>query len=183
MNFFTKHRVLLWILTGLLVVALSVLGSVIYFTWMEQEKIETMQVCSSSCQMLEMELGLDASQNAQLEQILERFREPSEALVSSLRDTRMALMVELRKEQPDTAQIRLLTEEIGANQTSLTALAATQYLQIRSICSPEQQERLCDVYCDLFGCPRAGMGHGKKQDQDQGSGQGQHRHRKGKTWD
>lgn len=84
-------------------------------------------------------------------------------------------MEELQSDTPDTLHILQLSEELGATQTRMTILAASQYMRIRSICNPDQQQALSNVYCDLFGCPRIGMG------QDQG--QGQHRHRNGKAWD
>ncbi|MFH1297086.1 MAG: hypothetical protein ABIJ04_07430 [Bacteroidota bacterium] len=169
MNFFTKYRVVTWILAGILVVALSALGSVIYYTWKAQKSIEAIPECTSSCQMLISSLDFTSSQNENLEEILDRFSDTSAVLVSFLREHRMALMHELQKEQPDTLRIRLLTGELGHDHTLLISLAASQYLQIRKICDSSQQLKLSDFYCDMFGCPRL----------EQGKGQGKHRHRHG----
>ncbi|MBL7137826.1 MAG: periplasmic heavy metal sensor [Bacteroidales bacterium] len=170
MNFFTKYRVVTWILAGILAVALSALGTIIYQTWKETKAIEEIPACISSCMMLTSVLEFNASQNENLEKILDRFSDTSAALVSSLREHRMALMNELQKEHPDSLRIRILTGEIGSAQAMLTSLAASQYLQIRKICDSSQQLKLSDFYCDMFGCPRVEMR----------KGQGQHRHRKGK---
>ncbi len=180
MNSLTKYRVVTLGLAGLLLVTLSALGSILCRTWMKTKPIEKMEACTSSCQMLTMELELDPAQNAGLEAILDRYSDTSAVLLNALRENRMALLEELRKEPPDSLRIRILTGEIGLNQTLLTRLAASQYLQIRGICSPEQQEKLCNVYCDLFGCPRQGMDvpRGKEKEQEQGQGK-QHRYRHG----
>lgn len=176
MNFFIRHKVVIWILSGILIVTLSVLGSVIYFTWKEQVEIEHMPECTTSCQMMMTALDFMPSQRAELDDILNRYRDTSEALMNSLREDRLALMDELQKEYPDTLQLRLLTEDIGNLQALLTSLAAHQYLQIREICDSSQQVKLSDFYCDMFGCPRVGMGQG----QGNGKGHGQHRHGNGK---
>jgi len=175
MNFFIRNRVVIWILVGLLIITLSILGSMIYHTWAEPEESNDPSVCSSSCQMLSGELELDRAQQEQMDEILIHFRDSSAALVAELRRTRFTLMEELQSDTPDTLHILQLSEELGATQTRMTILAASQYMRIRSICNPDQQQALSNVYCDLFGCPRIGMG------QDQG--QGQHRHRNGKAWD
>ncbi|MFH1159595.1 MAG: periplasmic heavy metal sensor [bacterium] len=176
MNSFPKYKIATRILAGLLILALSALGSMIYHTWFEEKQPSALPACTSSCQILVSELDLDSSQNAKLERILDQYNEPAEALVDALRESRMALMEELRKDSVDTLRIRSLANEIGAGQALLTRLASDQYLQIRMICDSSQQRMLSEVYCDLFGCPRQGMGmqHGN------GKGQGkQHRFRHG----
>lgn len=174
MNFFTKYRIIAWILAGLLILAMSALGSVIYHVWLRTEVVTEVQTCSSTCRMMTVEIGFDDSQNTALHGILEEHRDTSEILLAALEKNRIALMEELRNELPDTTKIRLLAWDIGRNQASLTALAAAQYLKIRSICSPEQRIKLSDIYCDLFGCPRLGIKPGEDN--------GQHRHRFGKPW-
>jgi Spy/CpxP family protein refolding chaperone len=123
--------------------------------------------------MLSSELELTGDQQEQMDDILNHFRDSSATLVSELRQNRLALMEELQSDLPDTLRMLQLSEEIGKTQARMTRLAASQYLHIRSICDPEQQQALSNVYCDLFGCPRVEMKHG----------QGQHRHRNGKAWE
>jgi len=161
MNFFSRHKVIIWILAGLLIITLSILGSMIYYTWTETEEEIARQGCSSSCQMLFDELDLDAAQNEEMEQILDHFRDSSAALITELRHHRLALMEELQKDDPDSLKIRVCSKELGATQARMTNLAASQYLRIRTICTPDQQQKLSNIYCDLFGCPR--IGYGKRE--------------------
>lgn len=175
MNFFIRNRVLIWILAGLLIITLSILGSLIYHTWTEPEKVVLQSGCSSSCKMLFSELELDSGQQAEMDQILDHFRDSSTNLVVEMRHLRLLLLDELQKEVPDTLQISALSKELGDIQTRMIRITAKQYLQIRSICNPDQQQQLSNVYCDLFGCPRVE----KNQEQKQG----QHHYRHGKTWE
>ncbi len=169
MNIFSSHKVIIWILTGSLIVTLSILGSLIYHTWAQTEEPIAQTGCSSSCMMLFDELELDASQQREIENILDHYRDTSALLVSELRQCRLTLMEELQNDDPDSLEIILLSEDLGAYQARMTRLAASQYLQIRTICKPDQRQKLSNVYCDLFGCPRLEMGQGH----------GQQRHRRG----
>jgi len=166
MNFFLRNRVIIWILGGLLIITLSVLASMVYHTWTEPEEVMSQPGCTSSCQMLFSELELNADQQEQMDDILNHFRDSSAALVTELRQSRLALMEELRSDLPDTLHIMQVSEEIGKTQTRMTRLAANQYLHIRSICNPEQRQALSNVYCDLFGCPRVGKGQGENCDEN-----------------
>ncbi|MBE0647449.1 MAG: periplasmic heavy metal sensor [Bacteroidales bacterium] len=162
MNFFLRNRAVIWVLAGLLIITMSVLASMVYHTWTEPEEVVSQPGCSSSCQMLSNELELTGDQQEQMDTILNHFRDSSSALVSELRQSRLALMEELQSDLPDTLRILQLSEEIGAVQSRMTRLAASQYLHIRSICDPEQQQALSNVYCDLFGCPRVNRGQGEE---------------------
>jgi len=174
MNFFSRHKVIIWILTGLLIITFSILGSLIYHTWAAPKKAGAQQGCSISCLMLFNELDLDATQQEELEKILDHFSDSSATLISNLRQHRLTLMEELQKDNPDSLRILLLSEELGDLQALMTNQAVSQYLQIRAICNPDQMHRLTNVYCDLFGCSRIKMGKG------QGQGQEQHRYRNGR---
>ncbi|NQT78162.1 MAG: periplasmic heavy metal sensor [Bacteroidetes bacterium] len=163
MNIFSNHKVIIWILAGSLIVILSILGSLIYHTGVESEEVITQAGCSSSCMMLFDELDLDASQQREIENILDQFRDTSATLVSELRQCRLALMEELQNDNPDSLEIILLSEELGSFQARMTMLASSQYLHIKTICTPDQRQKLSNVYCDLFGCPRLEKGQGQGQ--------------------
>ncbi len=173
----TKYRILAWILGLLLVLALSILGSIIYHTWMEEETCPTVQAADSSGMRLRYQLGLGENQHRQMKSIMNNFRDSSSCLLDTLREIRITLMDELSKSEPDTAILSRLALEIGNFQTLITRQAVFQYLEIRAICTPEQQLRLSDMYCDKLGCPRMVM---DKQNNDQYRNQHRHQYRKDK---
>ena len=168
MKIFNSHKVIIWILAGSLIVTFSILGSLIYHTWAKPQEPITQQGCSSSCLMLFDELDLDADQQSEIENILDHYRDTSAVLVSELRQCRLSLMEELQNDDPDSLEIILLSEELGAFQARMTRMAASQYLQIRAICKPDQLQKLSNVYCDLFGCPRLQMGQGQQRHRHRG---------------
>ncbi|MBN1199360.1 MAG: periplasmic heavy metal sensor, partial [Bacteroidales bacterium] len=113
MNFFIRNNLLIWILGGLLIITLSVLGSMIYHTWSQPEKVVSLPGCNSSCQMLFSNLELNPEQQDELDRILDHFRDSSTLVVSEMRQLRQQLMDELRKDIPDTLQILSLSEKLG----------------------------------------------------------------------
>jgi len=171
MNFFIKTKIWIWILAGLLIISWSVLGSMIYHTWTEPEPaMPQPSGCNGSCMMLFGELGLDTGQQAAMDQILDQFRDSSTVLVTSMRNLRLLLLNELEKENPDSLQLVHLSEELGDIQTRMIQISAEQYLQIRSICNPSQQQSLSNVYYQLFGCRGPEGSQGMKQEHNR------HRH-------
>ena len=170
MNSFSRHKVIIWILAGSLIITLSILGSLIYHTWAEPEELIGKAACSTSCVRLFDELDLDEAQHDEIEKILDHYKDTSATLITELRQRRLALMEELQNDDPDSLRIFILSEELGAIQVRMTKQATSQYLQIRAICKPGQRQKLSNVYCDLFGCSRVKMGKGQ--------GQGQHRNRR-----
>ena len=154
MNFFNRQKVIIWILAGFLVITLSILGSMIYFTWSEPEEVVVKPACSSSCMMMFEELDLDAAQHEEVEQVLAHYRDSSAILIKELRQQRLTLMEELQKDDPDRLKICVWSEKLGKTQARMTNLASSQYLQIRAICTPEQRQKLSNIYCDIFGCSR-----------------------------
>ena len=154
MNFFSRQQVIIWILAGLLVITLSILGSMIYYSWSETEEIAPKQACSSTCMMMFEELALDSTQNEAIEMILTHYSDSSAILITELRQQRLILMEELQQDDPDRQKLWVLSDELGEIQTRMTMLAASQYLQIRSVCTPEQRQQLSNIYCDIFGCSR-----------------------------
>lgn len=171
MNIFSNHKAIIWILAGSLILSLSILGSFIYHTHMQPTGVVTKQECSGSCMMLFDELDLDATQQREIEIILDQYRDTSSTLVSALRQCRLDLMAELQKDDPDSVEIILLSEELGAFQARMTMLASSQYLQIKTVCTPDQRHQLSNVYCDLFGCPRLKKGQGQGQQRYRHGGQ------------
>jgi Spy/CpxP family protein refolding chaperone len=175
MKTIATYRILAWSFGLLLILALSVLGSVLYHTRIGEKTCETSHATDSSGMFMRQQLGLSENQHQQMESIMLEFRDSSFRLLETLRGTRITLMDELAKPEPDSATLSRLASEIGTLQTQITRQAALQYLRIRSICTPDQQLRLSDIYCDRLGCPRMGMG---KQNDDQH--RNQHRHQYGK---
>ncbi len=158
MNFFIKNQVITWILAGLLVVSLSILGTLIYSRFRQPVPGTDESGCGARCALLSSELGLSAAQAERIDRIREGHRSTAMTIADSLKSTRSDLVTELGRDIPDTLRLRQLAQRIGMFQARLTDLTVDQYLMIRQECTPEQQEKLSSLYYEIMGCCPAGEG-------------------------
>ena len=159
MNFFQKNKIIIWILAGLLIVALSALGTMVYHTWQGSISPPVTGQCSRNCSLLSEELGLSAEQEQNIKRIQAECRQTGIATADSLRLKRSELVSELSREVPDTIHLRKLALTIGQLQSQLTDNTIDLYLQINRECSPSQREKLSSLFYELMGCCKQGEGN------------------------
>jgi Spy/CpxP family protein refolding chaperone len=162
MNFFQKNNIIIWILTGLLIAALSAVGTMAYHHWLAPAPVSTAKPCSGNCDLLSEELGLTAEQQKKIGEIRMNCRNTGMAISDSLRSMRSELLTELSKELPDTIQLRLIADRIGKLQAQLTNRTIDQYLKISKECTPEQREKLSSLYFEMMGCSKHDEAKGMK---------------------
>jgi Spy/CpxP family protein refolding chaperone len=158
MNFFRKNTIIIWILSAMLIITLSALGTMIFHDKCKRLTQQETKDCGMRCNLLTEELGLSESQAKSVDMIRARHRQATMATADSLRFSRSALVTELGRETPDTLRLRQLSRSIGGLQTQLVDQTIDQYLRIRKECTPEQQEKLSSLYYELMGCCPAGEG-------------------------
>lgn len=162
MNFFQKDKVIIWVLAGLLIIALSALGTMVYDRWYAPVSTSTVKPCGEKCNLLSEELGLSAEQEQKVEQIRTTCRITGMAISDSLQINRSNLVKELSKEIPDTIHLRQIAQRIGQLQSQLTNQTINRYLKISKVCTPEQREKLSSLYFEMMGCCKQGEGKGMK---------------------
>jgi len=162
MYIFQKNRTIIWILTGLLIAALSALGTMVYRHWHAHLPYATEKSCNDDCDFLSEELGLTAEQKKKIGEIRINCRNHGMAISDSLRVLRSGLLTELSREVPDTFHLRLIAGRIGVLQEQLTNRTIDQYLKISKECTPEQRGKLSLLYYEMMGCCKHGEEKGMK---------------------
>lgn len=153
MNIFTKNRLVFWLLIILVLINISALVSFYYFTRKPAVQAECCSAGDRSQRALTMELGLTPDQGSEVERILSRYREDTRFLADELMKTRRMMLGELSAEHPDTAQIHLRIKEITTLQGEIQLKNVRQYLDLKAVCTPDQAQRLSNLYHELYGCP------------------------------
>jgi Spy/CpxP family protein refolding chaperone len=156
MNIFQKNRMIIWILSGLLIAALSALGTMVYHHRLAPGLFTTEKSCDGNCDLLTEELGLTAVQKKNIGEIRMNCRSNGMAISDSLRHMRSDLLTELSREEPDTMKLRSIAGMIGNLQAQLTNRTIDQYLKISKECTPEQREKLSLLYFEMMGCCKRG---------------------------
>ena len=151
MNYFDKHKILIWVVVFFLVINVSALVTFfVYFSGSGRQVMEPPagQTCGQFCRKLE----LTAEQTKTVEVIQAEFREKSEPLISQIKETRRMMLQELSKETPDTSLVNRYADSIGELHKQLQKAAAGQFLALKTVCNPEQCRKLSDMYFELYGC-------------------------------
>jgi len=70
----------------------------------------------------------------------------SRPVIDQLHLKRRELLSQLAAEVVDTARVNLLAEKIGGLHAELKKISASHYMELRKLCTPEQQEQLLQFY-------------------------------------
>ncbi len=159
MNFFSKNKVVFWLLVFLVVLNLSALATFIIFFSTSSPGPNEMtpgKSCSNFCR----ELSLTPDQSAKVSPVLAKYRNQTDPVSASIRDQRLLVLDELAKDDPDTLLLSQYTRNISSLQEQLQKASIHQYFELKKICTPDQCRKLTSLYSELYGCKECGMGKG-----------------------
>lgn len=156
MNIFLKNRMIIWILTGLLIAALTALVTLVCQHRLVTGRSPIEKTCEKDCDFLSDELELTVEQKGKIGEIRVNCRNNGRVISDSLRFMRTCLLAELSKALPDTLQLRSIAGKIGLLQVQLTNRTIDQYLKISKECTPKQREKLSLLYYEMMGCCKHG---------------------------
>ncbi|MDP1621388.1 MAG: hypothetical protein Q8M08_03525 [Bacteroidales bacterium] len=173
MNFFSKNKIIFWLLIFLVVVNLSILVTFLVF-YSKGILPMSNQLPDKPGFALSKALSLTPVQSDQVEVLLTGHKTLSAPLRDSIREYRTLLLEELADKDPDTNLITNYIERIGKFQRVMQKASVAQYMALKEICTADQCQNLSSLYYELFGYEGPGKGMGK------GNGKGKmHRYRRG----
>jgi Spy/CpxP family protein refolding chaperone len=155
MNFFSKNRMVFWVLMILVVINISALVSFLFFT-----RTRPATPCCSpeeqQCVAFRDELNLSPDQTLKVNDINKNYTLFAEPVANSIKEARAAILTELEKEVPDTLRLNVLTNQLALLQLKIQKENIKQFSALKRVCTPEQAQRLSALYRDLYGCPMQG---------------------------
>ena len=104
-------------------------------------------------------LELNQKQTNDFSEIESLYRNKMHDYMQQLDSIDLALLDELKKENPNILKLDSLAAEAGRIQTRLKKTTAHHFLAIKKLCNPEQKERFNKIIKDLNKFKR-GQGHG-----------------------
>jgi Spy/CpxP family protein refolding chaperone len=163
MNFFSKNRLVFWLMIFLVVVNISAFITFIVF-FLRNPAPSAQDRQGNPGNSFRHELSLSPSQSGKVNSILADYRTATEPVAADIRDYRAQILGELAKEKPDTALLNSISEEVCQLQKQLQKASVKQYMALKEICNPEQCKKLSALYYEMYGCQgqcKAMMGKGK----------------------
>ena len=154
MNYFTKKRLIIWTVIILVVLNISTLATFLYERKLNcapppvQSASENQRFREINWFMRE-DLGLNPSQTNKIYRLRRENYLDSKKILVSLDEKRKEMLTELQKENPDQQKLDQIAVEIGNLHRDLKKVTIQYFLNIKKICSPEQQVKLNKLFRDM----------------------------------
>jgi Spy/CpxP family protein refolding chaperone len=171
MDLFTKNRFTGWVIVILVclnVATLATLWWVLYHQPIPQRPPE--QRPEDVQRFLEKELSLTPEQAERFRESRRRHAERSQAVRDQVLELRKDMIMAILADTPDTALAGQLADRIGALQMETDRLLVSHFMELQSICRPEQRERLRYLMHDLLEMMKP-EGEGRPPGPDRPEGQ------------
>lgn len=153
MNATNKYRILIWIIVILVATNLSTIGSFYYHRMTEAEtKLEGQNAIPGEqrTRFFRDELNLDADQLNQFREINRTFNRTARAIEMNLARLREDLITELGTQNPDSTRLDQMAIAVGNNHRELKQVTTNFYLDMKKICTAEQQVKLHEIFQSML---------------------------------
>ncbi len=168
-----NKRILIWIIVILAATNLSTIGSFYYQQIAEKEDVEVKRAEQTAMpgeqrtHFFREQLNLDDDQLGLFREINRTFNRTARSIETDLSFLRTAVVDELQTANPDSARLDSLATAIGNNHRKLKQVTIAFYLDMKKICTPEQQAKLYGIFRstlneeDQVNLPKPGYRHGR----------------------
>ena len=162
-----RSRFLTWALIVLLVMNLFALGTILFHLRNDKPVAGILppKRPESAQQIIMQELHLSPEQFQLFREYRHQFMVESREIVSELDYQRQLMLDKLAEQEPDTSELNRIAANIGNLHKQLKEETIRNFLDLKSICTPEQQDKLDRLFqnmMDMEGPFRRGSGQGRK---------------------
>jgi len=170
-----KTKLLIWSVVLLLVLNITTIGTILYHNNKENVNSKTIVINSEGNNMLNgrffrQTLSFDEKQMDVFRTANREFRPNANRIILKIDSLKTEMFAELKKSQSDTNKLDQLSRDTGILHAELKRETNRFYLKIKTVCTPEQLEKLQITFTPLFRnepCNGDGMnrqGKGKCQE-------------------
>ncbi len=173
-----KTNILVWAVILLALLNIATIGTIIYHNVHENDDQVSVVLDTQSGTMLngrfmKQEMNFDENQMEKFRTARQKFQPEANQIIVSIDFLKAEMFNELNKNTTDSLKLDKLSQEIGALHAKLKENTAVFYLEIKSICKPDQRKQLESIFTPLFYDENSNHGQGN------GNGGGRHRHGNG----
>ncbi len=158
-----KYRILIWLVVILFAMNLATIGSLIYQTRKsrlpESRATEDIGVATSDqgARFFRDQLELGPDQMVRFRDANREYNRKTHRLARDLEMLRVEMVSEMTGAHPDTVLLNSVSREIGNRHRELKQLTAAYYLEMRACCTPEQKEKLDEIFLKMVGQDNPGQ--------------------------
>jgi Spy/CpxP family protein refolding chaperone len=173
-----KHNLMVWAIVALAVMNISTLVTILYHQHqsgknetglLQDPKQLEANAGKFSGRYFRDQLNLTNEQMEKFREINSVFRIKARDITIELALKRKQMLVEMAALKNDTSKLNALSDSIGHLHSNLKKITYHYYLEIKSICNPEQQRKLEQLFGEMFtndapmGFPGRGGPRGRQQ--------------------
>ncbi len=154
-----RNRWMVWAIVFLAVMNITTFLTIIY----ERNKVDNEEVVSEPNQVqsensslaysgryFRDQLSLSRDQMNRFIEFNPYFRQQVRSINLNMDRQRHQMLIELAKQNCDTSKLNVLSDSIGALHANLKKVTCKFYLDIKNICNLQQQEKLEQIFDEMF---------------------------------
>ncbi len=156
MNYFTKRRILIWIIILLSAINISAVSTIVYHvyfqndneTFVDEAPIDVPR--SRLGRFFRDELQLTPEQHNEFRRLRQQYHQNTWNITHTMRGKRLEILKEMSKQKPDTLYLHQLAKDIGLLHTELKMETCRFYLDMKQQCTPDQQQKLFRIFKSMI---------------------------------
>jgi hypothetical protein len=154
-----KNMWMVWAIVALAILNISTLITLIYHKNQVTDRdvaVTTDSVKSESASVLYSgryfrdELNLSSDQMNKFSQFNPEFRQDARLINIRLSEKRNEMLIEMAQKDSDKDRLNMLSDSIGYLHARLKKITFMYYLNFKNICNPEQQQKLEQLFTEVF---------------------------------
>ncbi len=153
-KFFTKTKVLIYIIIALLCFNLATVGTIYYKMKTRpgfyKERFQMNNRFGHNPDFIREKLNLTDSQMSEYQIYHELFWKKGKVLMDSMQNVRMSMFNYMTQDKPDTVKIANLNNTLGALHIELKKNTIDFYFKLKKICTPVQQDTLKNIFTRML---------------------------------
>lgn len=153
-----KIKGLVWAVFFLAVMNLTMLATIFYHVYQSNREVVTVEkqigieadAAKFTGRYFRDQLQLTSTQMAQFRVVNRTFRQKAQMILAQLVDKRKQMLNVMSQSNADTLLLNQLSDEIGTLHRDLKRVTYRYYLGIKQECNTEQQQKLHDLFQQIF---------------------------------
>ena len=154
MRFFTKNKILIFLIVILFVSNLTtIIALVIHKREFHRLPNDTQTINSpvaNTGSLFRDKLNLSIEQNDIFRNLRRNYNRSARTLSYEMQYERVKMINELSKSNPDTMALNAIANDIGTMHSQLKRLTFKYFLDMKKECNKEQKEKLTEIFEDLL---------------------------------
>jgi Spy/CpxP family protein refolding chaperone len=155
-TYFSRYNVLFWLIIILLIINISAITTIFYGIGIRNKKdlrsypprIEYHR--HHKGKFFDNSLNLTEEQQQHFKKAKHKFYSEAKKIAGQMHKKRVEFINELASDEPDTLKLQEIAEEIGSLHTKLKFQTYRHYLDMKNICTKEQEEKLIKIFQSML---------------------------------